>query len=126
MNGLAIKAEQGFHVGQPSFLESRSPDGEHAIAFEDDGSTGYLYVLDPTQIDNPILDVVYLYDCSTVSYRNQPCNAQIAWSTDGVKAALLINWFPHVVVDFQRGRAWCRSGRALPDSPWSDRSRRVG
>ncbi len=45
----------------------------------------------------------------------------IVWSEDGLKAALLINEYPHAVIDFAACRAYCRSGFPPPDEKWSRR-----
>jgi len=48
-----------------------------------------------------------------------PSQAQIVWSEDGLKAALLINRYPHAVFDFAGRRGYRRSGFPAPDPNWT-------
>jgi len=44
---------------------------------------------------------------------------QLVWSQDGLKAALLVNRYPHAVFDFAARRGYCRTGFPPPVSDWS-------
>jgi hypothetical protein len=95
-------------------IESHSPSEPYATVFEDDGDTGYFYALDLRDPQNPVRDAVHIYNVASVTDRKVPSTVQIVWSTDGIKAGLIINRYPHAVVDFQARRAVCRSGFPPP------------
>ena len=88
--------------------------------FEDDGETGYFYGLDPSRGEQPILDALLVYNVEAVSDRDRPSTLQVAWSTSGEQAALLINSFPHAVFDFAARRGYCRSGFPPPLHEWHE------
>lgn len=44
---------------------------------------------------------------------------QLAWSADGLKAAVLINGWPHAVFDFEGRRGYCRTGFPPPNPNWT-------
>jgi hypothetical protein len=114
-------------VGAPFVLEGASPLTNFVAVFEDDGDTGYLYGLDRSGADQPILDALHIYNVSAISDRSLPSKFQIVWSADGLKAALYINDYPHAAFDFAARRGYCRSNFP-PPSPafaaysheWSD------
>ncbi len=103
-------AEQQILVGEPTVLEGPSPTPPFVVVFEDDGETAYLYALDTTRDDNPIVDAMLIYNVDSVNDRHLPSTVQIVWSLDDRKAALLINKYPHAVFDFEAQRGYCRSG----------------
>lgn len=58
---MAVKlvAEQEILVGEPVIVEGRPvPVAAILVVFEDDGDTGYLYALDTSLVDNPIVDAM--------------------------------------------------------------------
>jgi hypothetical protein len=55
----------------------------------------------------------------SVADKEKPSLVQVVWSEDGLKAALLINNYPHAVFDFGARRGWCRTGFPPPDGKWS-------
>jgi hypothetical protein len=87
--------------------------------FEDDGTTDYLYGLDFSREDNPIVDALHIYNVERVADREKPSLVQLGWSQDGLKAVLLINGFPHALFDFEAKRGYCRSGFPPPDRKWT-------
>jgi hypothetical protein len=109
-----IGAQSEIRVGKRSTLESNSPSQPFAAVFEDDGETGYFYALDLRQKDDPIQDAVHIYNVAAVSDRKIPSTVQIVWSSDGLKAGLIINRYPHAVFDFAVKRAVCRTGFPPP------------
>ena len=117
--GSDIKVEQEIQVGVRTAVESRSPCTQFSVVFEDDGETGYFYALDATLLDQPILDTLHLYNVDDVTDRESPSRLQIVWATDGLKAALVINRYPHAVFDFQAKRGYCRTNFPPPTSDWS-------
>ncbi len=107
-------------VGKKAVLEGPSPKGRYVVIFEDDGETGYLYGLDTTQENNPICDALHIYNVASVTDRNKPSLFQLVWSQDGLKAALLINKYPHAVFDFEAKRGYCRTGFPPPNKNWTN------
>jgi hypothetical protein len=85
--------------------------------FEDDGETGYLYATDSARPQNPILDALHIYNASTV-LGGQTSHAQIVWSSDGLKAGLLLNGQLHAVLDFSACNAYCRTNFPPPSGNW--------
>ncbi len=116
--GSRIEAEQTIHVGERAVIESDSPATQFAVVFEDDGETGYFYGLDTSAGENPILDALHIYSVAAVSDKDKPSVAQIVWSEDGLKAALVINHYPHAVFDFAAKRGYCRTNFPPPDGNW--------
>lgn len=115
----SITAETSFTVGTDVVLQGPSPSAQIGVVFEDDGETGYFYALDFGRKANPIVDALQIYNVRSVTDRHLPSQAQIVWSEDGLKAALLINRHPHAVFDFAARRGYCRSGFPTPDPNWT-------
>lgn len=115
----AIVAEQTITVGQPVVIEGMASNSTFGAVFEDDGTTGYFYGLDMTKTEQPIVDARHIYDVEDVTDRSIPSVIQIAWSLDGLKTVLIINKYPHAVIDFVGRRAYCRTSFPPPDSTWS-------
>ena len=114
-----LVAQADLHVGEPMAVQGDSPTGKFSAVFEDDGETGYFYALD-LQRAEPIVDAVAIYSTEGVADGDRPSVLQIAWSTDGTKALLLINSFPHAVFDFEQQRGYCRTGFPPPVGEWSN------
>ncbi len=117
-----ITKEQIIRVGEKIVVEGPSPSTQFSVVFEDDGDTGYLYGLDMSRQDDPILDALHIYDVAEVTDRDIPSQVQIRWSVDGLKAALLINGYVHAVFDFAAKRGYCRNGFPRPLGNWSQYS----
>jgi hypothetical protein len=107
-------AQQQITIGQKTVVEGPSPDKKHRVVFEDDGDTGYFYALDMSRTDNPIVDALHIYTVTNVTDRHLPSTVQIVWSSDDLKALLLINRYPHAVFDFTAKRGYCRTGFPPP------------
>ena len=105
-------------VGNEIVIEDQSPTTQYAVVFEDDGETGYFYGLDTT-IEDPILDALHIYNSEQVTDKHLPSTLQVLWSEDGLKAALIINQYPHAVFDFDARRGYCRSNFPPPDGNWT-------
>ena len=116
MKGILDK-EEVFTVGKPVLLESNSPEEPFGVFFEDEGDTGYFYALN-MKLDQPIVDALHIYNVANVTDKDIPSKVQIAWSNDGLKAALLINDYIHAVFDFESQRGYCRTGFP-PIDDWS-------
>jgi hypothetical protein len=114
-----LVAEETITVGQPVVIEGPAPHTHYGAVFEDDGITGYFYGLDFSQQEQPIVDARHIYNAEEVADRGIPSVIQIAWSADGLKVALIINNYPHAVIDFAAQRAYCRTGFPPPSEKWS-------
>ena len=114
-----IVADATILVGQPTTLEGPSPTPPYGAVFEDDGRTAYFYGLDFSRREQPIADARHIYNVAQVVDRSTPSTVQIAWSTDGRKTVLLINKYPHAIIDFEERRSYCRTGFPPVDPDWS-------
>lgn len=109
---------QRFYPGTEVWLASDSSSSSFSGVFEDDGETGYFYAYDRSNPEEPILDAVQIYDGQSVRDRDRESEAEILWSSDGLKAGLLINAVLHAVINFQAGKAYCRTNFPPPFGPW--------
>jgi hypothetical protein len=116
MRGV-ITNEGMITVGNSVVLEARSPSTSFAAVFEDDGDAGYFYGLN-TDLEQPIIDALHIYNSANVTDRDIPSKVQIAWSMDGLKTALIINAHVHAIFDFEAERGYCRTGFP-PITDWS-------
>jgi hypothetical protein len=114
-----IYAEETLIVGKGLVVECPSPKGRYGVVFEDDGDTGYFYGLDMDRADNPIVDALHIYNAANITDKDIPSVVQVVWSGDGFKALLLINDYPHAVIDFADRHGYCRSAFPLPDPGWT-------
>jgi hypothetical protein len=114
-----------FRPGTDTWVASDSPTSSFSGVFEDDGQTAYFYAYDRANADHAILDAVHIYNVANVSDRDRDSEVEIVWSTDGLKAALLINRYPHAVINFEAQRAYSRSNfPPPPKGSWSDGARK--
>ena len=87
------------------------------MVFEDDGETGCLYALDLARNNDPILDAMQIYDVHAMpGGRHAPV---ITWSSDGLKAGLLLGEALQAVFDFEGRRGYCQTGFPEPDRRWT-------
>jgi len=114
-----VTAEETIRVGKKAVLQGPSPISRFCVVFEDDGETGYFYGLDTGLEEQSILDALHIYDVDDVADKENPSKVQIVWAADGLKAALVINRYPHAVFDFQSRRGYCRTGFPQPDGDWT-------
>jgi hypothetical protein len=112
-------ANETITVGKPITVEGPSPHTQFGAVFEDDGETGYFYGLDFSRKENPIVDAMHIYNVAEISDRHKPSVIKILWSQDGMKAALLVNDYPHAIFDFESKRGYCRTGFPSPDRKWT-------
>ncbi len=119
-----------FYPGKEAFADSASANGNWAVVFEDDGDTGYFYALDLNEEkkgENSIQEALQIYNAKSVTDSHKESIASIIWSLDGDKACLLINDYPHAIIDFAAKRAYCRTNFPSPgkwkdhDFTWDDR-----
>ena len=117
---VELVAEKTITVGEAVVVEGPSPRPPWVVVFEDDGQTGYLYGLDLGREGNPIADALHVYNVAQVADRHEPSLVQLVWSGDGLKAALLLNRYPHAIFDFDARRGYFRTGFPPPDRTWTD------
>ncbi|NJK93321.1 MAG: DUF2251 domain-containing protein [Blastochloris sp.] len=112
-----------------TLVDSESPKGKWIVFFEDDAETAYFYALDAKEKEagrNPILEAMHIYNVKNVTDKDKESVVSIVWSSDGQKACLLINKYPHAVFDFENKRGYCRTnfpepGKWKPDFKWDDK-----
>jgi len=114
-----IETEQIISVGEEVVVGSASPKTHYSVFFEDDRETGCFYALDESLEENRILDALQIYRVSSVLDRDKPSLLQVLWSEDGLKAALLINDYPHAAFNFSEKRGYCRSNFPPPNEGWT-------
>ena len=119
MPGVLV-AEGTITVGQPVVVEGPAPNSHFGAVFEDDGETAYFYGMDFNSQSQPIVDARHIYNVAQVSDRSVPSVVHIVWTVDGLKAALMINNYPHAVIDFAARRSYCRTGFPKPSDEWSE------
>src|SRR5262245_34857545 len=110
---------QRFFPGGEAWFSSDSPVGSFSAFFEDVGATGYFYAYDRSLVDRAVLDAAHIYNASNVADRERESVVEILWSRDGLKAALLINDYPHGVIDFATRCAYCRTGFPPAANGWT-------
>ena len=115
----SIDLEETIQVGTEVVLPSNSPTAEYGVVFDDDGTVGYFYAVKLRGEHYDILDAMHIYNVSSVVDRDKPSIIQIVWSDDGLKAALLINYSPHALVDFVNHRGFCRTNFPSPGPNWT-------
>lgn len=109
---------QRFLPGDETFYASDSPQHSFSAVFEDDGETGYLYAYDRMREADPILDALHIYNVHNVVDREIESDVEILWSEDGLKALLLLNDYPHAVLDFEARKGYCRTNFPPPTGDW--------
>ena len=108
---------QTFRPGVKTCYASDSPSSIFSAVFEDDGDTGYFYAYDRAQQESPILDAVHVYNVSSAGDIDDAI-LEVAWSADGLKAALLIDGHPHALIDFQQRCSSSRTGFPAASTSW--------
>jgi hypothetical protein len=120
--GAILGTESTIFAGQKRIIDSVSPKASFAVVFEDDTETGYFYGLDTARATNTVLDAMPIYNVQKITDRHVPSKLTIVWSADGLKAALLINDYPHAVFDFEARRGYCRMNSPPPNEDWTTHS----
>jgi hypothetical protein len=103
-------------LGEPVTLSSGIEP--YQLVFEDDGDTGYVYVLDLRRGDEqPIIDALHLYDVR--EERGDEHEVEFLWRDDGLVAIVFIDDVPQALIDFEEPRFMCRTGFPAPgpDAP---------
>jgi hypothetical protein len=112
---------QTFLPGDETWYPSDSRTSRYSAVFEDDGETGYFYAFERSPDGRgagTILDACHIYDVRDVVDREIASKAEIIWTADGLKAALLLNGYGHAVLDFAARRGYCRSNWPPPGGSW--------
>ena len=100
---LHLTLEDELFLGTPKQVGTHSTVYDHlAVMFEDDGQTGYFYALDMRQNEQPIVDMLHVYNVDSASNHHEARKLEICWDASGYLALLLINGYPHAVFDFAR------------------------
>jgi hypothetical protein len=110
--------KQRFVPGADTWIASDSATSSFGGVFEDDGETAYFYAVDRAKAEGSILDAVHIYDVASLSDRGRESEAEIFWSSDGLKAGLLINERLLAIIDFERRKAYCRGNFPPPGGEW--------
>ncbi len=112
---------QTFLPGDPTVYPSDALATTFSAVFEDDGETGYVYACDRAARggEGEILDACHLYSVRSITDREIPSEVEVVWTTDGLRAALLLNGYPHAIIDFAARIAYCRSNWPPPTGPWA-------
>ncbi len=113
-----------FTPGAKAFLASDSSTSSYSGVFEDDGRTGYFYAYDRAAPQHArILDACHIYNVADLRDADHASTAEIIWTGDGMRAALIINGRGHAVVDFAARRAYCRTNFPPPGGAWRAKTR---
>lgn len=121
--------KQRFRRGAEVWFTSDSPTSSFSGVFEGDEDTGYFYAYNRASPEHPILDAVHIYDAREAKGRES--DAEVVWSSDGLKVGLRLDGNLCAVVDFERQKAYCRNNfpkaadaggpsRSLTREPWKD------
>jgi hypothetical protein len=106
--------------GEPMVVESGPAEGSPLqVVFEDDGDTGYLYVLDHARDpEQPIVDALHIYDAET-ERDGEPLTLEVLWHLGQRAAVLLLDGVAVAFADYDEPRFMCRSGYPppAPDAP---------
>ena len=94
-----------------AFLSVNSPIVPWTVVFEDEGIAGYFYACDRSREtqEESILDVMLIYNVSTLHDRELQRLASVEWSRDGKKAALYLDGTAHAIFDFELRTGHCRA-----------------
>lgn len=114
-----IYIEETIQVGKEIVLPCDSPLTQNGVVFEDDGTTGYFYGVEFKGSDFSIVDAMHIYNVKDVTDKDRPSIVEIAWTEDGLKAALYINDYPHAVFDFESKNSYCRTNFPPPEPDWT-------
>ena len=115
-----VYANEEVKVGEKKVIPVSAPKGTNGVIFEDNGETGYFYATSSENQKLTIFDAMHIYSVEGVTDSDEPASVAVLWTSDGLKAALLINEFPHAVFDFEAQVGYCQNAfpPASPDSSW--------
>ena len=107
-----------FRPGAATWVASDSALSDFSGIFEDDGDTGYFYAHD-RRPGAGILDAVLIYHVANLRDRDRESDAEIRWSSDGLKVGLFFNGQLHALIDFDSRVAYGRTNSPPPGGPWA-------
>lgn len=115
--------KERFVPGAGKWIASDSATSSYSGVFEVDGETAYFYAVDRAKGEGSILDAVHIYDVASLTDRERESEVEIFWSSDGLKAGLLINERLHAIIDFEQHKAYCRGNFPPPGGEWHSEAR---
>lgn len=110
---MILDVEETFSVGEQYVADSVRSAGDYGVVFEDDGKTGYFYLL-AVNDGNKVLDALHIYNVEQVIDKHIPSAIQLVWTDTWSIACLLINGYCHAIFDISRRFSYCKTG--FPDS----------
>lgn len=118
---MTVSPLQEFYVGQEEFFGYNSPNDsvDYGVVFEDDGSTGYFYAINKENGKMVILDALHIYNVKDVIDNKKSCEAEFAWSENGMKSALVVNGYCHAIFDFEQRAGYCRNSFPEANNKWT-------
>jgi len=103
--------EKRIVIGNDCFIDVVSPHYPNAVVFEDDGETGFFYILDRSKSENQIIDAIHIYDVLRLRKEGtEEAVVKIAWSDDGMRACLYLDDWLQAEYDYTLGKGRSRSG----------------
>jgi hypothetical protein len=113
------RAKVELPVGTNFILYAKGKDNKFAV-FEDDGTTGYLYLYHPVQ--HRVIRHLHLYDRSS-SVEVYPEDVRVLWSSDMCKCGVVIWNKIRGIIDLSQereGRVWLenRNTPGIGDRDW--------
>lgn len=98
--GIASNAQRVSYEDEPGFIvEGPGPDGLFGV-FEDDGTTGYLYIFDTAR--EKIATALHIYN-RTPALDVRENDMFVTWSSDCTKCGIVIWGDMRGVIDVKRG-----------------------
>jgi hypothetical protein len=105
------------------WLASDSATSPFSGVFEADAEGAFFYAYDRSNPGKPILDAVQVYGLQGSASHGDPSKATIIWSSDGLKAGLLVGDVLHAVIDFASRKSYCRSNSPPASGAWGGTQR---
>ena len=112
-----------FRQGTGAFFSSESPVPPFGAVFEEDEGVAYLYACNLADSSPGILDAVLIYEVNSLSVPMRDSEAEIVWSSDGLKAGLLLDQRLEAAIDFESRTAACRANFPPASGPWAAQGR---
>jgi hypothetical protein len=106
-----------FRPGTAIAFASPSPSSHFSGVFEGDGEAAYFYAYDRCP-GAGILDAVHIYNVASFTDKGLDSEAEVRWSSDGLKCGLLINGQLQAIIDFESRVAYGRTNFPAPAGAW--------